>query len=56
MEAKFTSRKFILALILIAVVILMRWFNKIDVDNFSHMLIAFFGVYCGSNVVSKFVR
>lgn len=56
MESKWTSRKFILALILSGVIIVMRIFGFIGDENFSHMLIAFFGIYCGSNVTSKFVK
>ncbi len=53
---KFASRKFWLAVVYSAVVVLLRIFNLVDVENFSHMLMAFFAVYCGSNVVSKFTK
>jgi len=56
MEEKWKSRKFILALLLMAVVIILRWFDRIDNDNFANLLIALFGIYCGSNVVSKYTQ
>jgi len=56
MEEKMKSRKFILALLYTAVIIVMRIFNKLDAENFSHLLIAFFAIYCGANVTSKFVQ
>lgn len=56
MEEKYKSRKFILALVLIAVVIVLKWFEKLDNNNFANLLVAFFAVYCGSNVASKFTQ
>jgi hypothetical protein len=56
MEEKWKSRKFILALLLMAVVIILRWFDRIDNNNFANLLIALFGIYCGSNVVSKYTQ
>jgi len=55
-EEKWKSRKFILALLLIAAFFALKIFNRIDNDNFSHVIIALFGIYCGSNVASKFTK
>ncbi len=34
----------------------MRIFGKLDDENFAHMLVAFFGIYVGGNVASKFTK
>ena len=56
MDEKWKSRKFLLALLLIVAFFLLKIFEKIDNENFSHVIIALFGIYCGSNVASKFTR
>lgn len=56
MSEKWNSRKYVMAMIYTAIVVVMRFFNAIDNDNFANLLIAFFAIYCGSNVVSKFVQ
>jgi len=34
----------------------LRVLNCIDNDTFAHAVIALFGIYCGANVTSKFVK
>jgi hypothetical protein len=53
---KFTSRKFLLALLYTGIVVLMKWFGKLEDDTFAQLFIAFFAIYCGANVTSKFTK
>lgn len=56
MPEKFTSRKFILAGIVLAAVIVMRWFNRVGDNTFRDLVITILGIYSGANVASKFVQ
>lgn len=51
---KLKSRKFWLAIILTAIFIIMKWFNKLDDSNFMQGILTLFGIYAGANVVTKF--
>lgn len=52
---KLKSRKFWLAIILTAIFIIMKWFNKLDDSNFMQGILTLFGIYTGANVVTKFI-
>lgn len=45
-----------MAIVLLCIVILMKVFDKLGDDAFAELVIALFAVYCGSNVVGKFVN
>lgn len=51
---KLKSRKFWFAIALTVLFIVMKWFGKLDDDNFVQAVLTMFGIYSGANVVTKF--
>ena len=53
---KLKSRKFWFAIALTVLFIVMKWFGKLDDDNFVQAVLTLFGIYSGANVATKFTK
>ena len=51
---KLTSRKFILAMLFTVIFTFLIWFGKVSSDDYINAMMTLFGIYSGSNVVTKF--
>jgi hypothetical protein len=56
MYSKFKSRKLWLAIILMIVFTVLVWVGKIGEDNYIQAMLWLYGVYSGTNVLTKFTN
>lgn len=54
-ESRYTSRKFILAMLVLIICTALQWYGRIDGGVFSAVVIATVGAYITGNVVQKAV-